>query len=37
VALKLKRRGITNVYPMIGGIDAWIEHGFATEKADDSG
>lgn len=32
VALKLKRQGISRVYPMIGGIEAWIEQGLATER-----
>ncbi|MCH7744065.1 MAG: hypothetical protein IIB71_15550, partial [Proteobacteria bacterium] len=28
MALKLKRHGVSRVYPMIGGIESWIEQGF---------
>jgi rhodanese-related sulfurtransferase len=31
VALKLKRLGISRVYPMEGGIEAWTEAGYETE------
>ena len=31
MALKLKRRGISRVYPMIGGMEAWMEKGYATD------
>lgn len=31
MALQLKRLGIQNVYPMQGGIEAWLEEGFPTD------
>ncbi len=31
MALKLKRLGISRVYPMEGGIEAWTEAGYETE------
>jgi rhodanese-related sulfurtransferase len=32
VALQLKKRGITRVRPLQGGLDSWVEHGYAVEK-----
>jgi rhodanese-related sulfurtransferase len=32
VALALKRRGVKKVRPLLGGIDAWIEAGYALER-----
>jgi rhodanese-related sulfurtransferase len=32
VALLLKKRGITQVRPLLGGLDAWIERGYPVEK-----
>ncbi|MGY8890988.1 MAG: rhodanese-like domain-containing protein [Pseudomonadales bacterium] len=34
MALQLKRYGISNVYPMTGGIEAWLESGLPTDDAD---
>jgi rhodanese-related sulfurtransferase len=31
VALKLKRLGISHVYPLTGGVAAWVEAGLPTE------
>jgi rhodanese-related sulfurtransferase len=31
VALKLKRLGISRVYPMEGGLEAWTKAGYETE------
>jgi rhodanese-related sulfurtransferase len=31
VALRLQRKGISRVRPLLGGIDAWIERNFPTE------
>ena len=31
MALKLKRLGISRVYPMEGGIEAWKDAGYETE------
>lgn len=31
VALELMRRGFLNVYPLIGGVDAWRKAGGAVE------
>ena len=31
MALLLKRLGISQVRPLAGGLEAWIERGFATE------
>jgi hypothetical protein len=28
VALRLKRRGITRVRPLLGGYEAWVARGF---------
>jgi hypothetical protein len=30
VALQLRRRGITRVRPLAGGLEAWIAAGFAS-------
>jgi hypothetical protein len=30
VALQLRRRGITRVRPLAGGLEAWIAAGFAA-------
>ncbi len=35
MALKLKRRGVANVFPMIGGMEDWIEAGLPTETVTD--
>jgi 3-mercaptopyruvate sulfurtransferase SseA len=32
VALLLKRRGITRVRPLEGGLDAWRERGYPLEQ-----
>jgi rhodanese-related sulfurtransferase len=32
VALQLKKRGITRVRPLLGGLDAWVERGYPVEK-----
>jgi rhodanese-related sulfurtransferase len=32
VALQLRRRGITRVRPLEGGLDGWAEAGFPVEK-----
>jgi rhodanese-related sulfurtransferase len=32
VALQLKKQGITRVRPLLGGLDAWMEHGYPVEK-----
>jgi len=32
VALQLKKRGITRVRPLQGGLDGWIALGFPVEK-----
>tara|TARA_Y100001934_G_C11954159_1_gene586360 strand:+ start:465 stop:575 length:111 start_codon:yes stop_codon:yes gene_type:complete len=34
VALKLKRRGIANVFPMIGGMPEWMEAGLPTQPVE---
>lgn len=34
VALVLKRRGITNVFPLIGGLQGWIDLGYPTQSLD---
>jgi rhodanese-related sulfurtransferase len=34
VALNLMRRGFLNVYPLIGGLDAWREVGGAIESTE---
>jgi 3-mercaptopyruvate sulfurtransferase SseA len=28
----LKEHGIVNVRPLVGGLDAWIDEGFETER-----
>jgi 3-mercaptopyruvate sulfurtransferase SseA len=33
VALLLKRRGISRVRPLAGGLAAWREHGYPIEPA----
>jgi rhodanese-related sulfurtransferase len=35
VALQLRRHGIERVYPLAGGLDAWIALGFPTEAIAD--
>jgi rhodanese-related sulfurtransferase len=37
VALKLKRLGISKVYPMEGGIEAWMDAGYETELVETDG
>jgi len=32
VALQLKKRGITRVRPLQGGLDAWVAREFPVEK-----
>ena len=32
MALLLKRQGITRVHPLLGGFDAWREHGYPLEE-----
>ncbi|HKT26084.1 MAG TPA: hypothetical protein VJR04_15865 [Terriglobales bacterium] len=32
MALQLKKRGITRVRPLLGGLDAWVELGYPVEK-----
>jgi rhodanese-related sulfurtransferase len=34
VALKLKRLGYHNVYPLKGGIEAWLEAGYPTDPVE---
>lgn len=34
MALKLKRKGIANVYPMIGGMHGWLAAGLPTEPSE---
>jgi rhodanese-related sulfurtransferase len=34
VALALKRKGITRVRPLLGGLDAWLEGPFPVERMD---
>jgi rhodanese-related sulfurtransferase len=31
--LKLKEKGITNAFALVGGTDAWIKAKYPTEKA----
>jgi 3-mercaptopyruvate sulfurtransferase SseA len=33
VALKLKRLGIANVFPLTGGVEAWLDAGLPTHGA----
>jgi rhodanese-related sulfurtransferase len=35
VALHLAKHGIKQVYPLAGGMDAWLEHGFPAEVLED--
>ena len=37
MALKLKRLGISRVYPMEGGIQAWMNAGYETELVETDG
>jgi len=32
VALQLRRKGITRVFPLVGGIEAWMSKGFHVQK-----
>lgn len=34
MALKLKRRGISEVYPLVGGLEAWMADGLPTEQSE---
>jgi rhodanese-related sulfurtransferase len=34
VALQLKRKGITRVHPLLGGLAGWMALGFPVEKLD---
>ena len=31
MALKLKRMGVSRVFPLEGGIEGWLEEGLPTE------
>ena len=34
MALKLKRKGISRVFPLVGGVEAWMEEGFAVDDVE---
>jgi 3-mercaptopyruvate sulfurtransferase SseA len=35
VALRLRNRGISNVRPLLGGLDGWRERGYPIVNAED--
>ena len=34
MALALKRKGITRIRPLLGGLDAWLERQYPVERLD---